>query len=207
VFPAATLFLDVGVQRDLWPEGAWPVVAAGEAEAIATLFAVARELGIRQGGIVCAHAAGEDLGGRPAHAARATAGAGHPDDCLPARPIRLWEPDAPAVPPADRDHADYVTSGCQAPVEAAPVHGRVLDHLAAGVRDAVVFGAVVEDAMAHAVDALLARRVRVHVALDAAATADPERAQRVVAAWKRRFVDGTTVAEIARALRRATGSN
>jgi nicotinamidase-related amidase len=207
VFPGATLFFDVGVQRDLWPGGRWPIVAPREAAEVAALFGLARELGIRQGGIVCAHAAGDELGGRPRHCERGTAGAERPEACLPVHPLRVSDAAEASPPPGDRGHAEYVASGCCTPVDAAPVHRRALDHLAAGIRDAVIFGALVEDHVAHAVDALLARRVRVHVALDAVGTADPEHAQRVVAVWKRRFVDGTTVAELARALRRAAGSN
>jgi hypothetical protein len=202
VFPGATLFVDVGVQCDLWPGGRWPVVTAAEASRVADLFALAAELAIRQGGIVCAHAVGVDRGGRLAHCERETPGATRPDRCLPWRPARVWE-DVATARPVGRAYAEYVTSGCLRPMDVAPAHRRVVDHLAAGVRDAVVFGATVEDQMAHAVEALLARRIRVHVALDAAGTADPARAQGVVATWKRRFVDGTTAGEVARQLRRA----
>jgi hypothetical protein len=202
VFSGATVFVDVGVQRDFWPDGRWPVLSAAEAAAVAALCGLARELDLRQGGVVCVHAPGDDLGGRPPHCEHGTAGVERPEACAPPRPVRLWTP-ASTGAPGGREHAEYVASGCRTPVAAAPVHRRAFEHLIAGCRDAVVFGATVEDAMAHAVDALLTRRVRVHVALDAAGTADADRAQRVVADWKRRMVDGTTAGEIARALRRA----
>ena len=71
------------------------------------------------------------------------------------------------------------------------------------MRDAVVFGAGIEGGLDQAIRALLRRRIRTHVALDAAGAADDTAAQLVVAEWKRRGVDGTTVAMIARMLQRA----
>jgi hypothetical protein len=48
--------------------------------------------------------------------------------------------------------------------------------------------------------ALLARRIRTHVALDASGAADEIAAQLVIADWKRRGVDVTTVAMVERML-------
>ena len=80
-----------------------------------------------------------------------------------------------------------------------------MDHLTAGIRDAVVFGAGLEHGIDRAVDALLRRRIRTHVVLDAAASADPDQAQRIIAGWKRRGVDGATAATVLRLLARAVG--
>src|SRR6185369_15393023 len=93
-------------------------------------------------------------------------------------------------------------SGCTSAIDDDGAWRAAFDHLTAGIRDAVVFGAGIEYALAHTVDALLRRRIRTHVALDAAAAADDAEAQRVVATWKRRGVDGATVATIARLLTR-----
>lgn len=194
--PRSTLFVDVCAQRDFWPGGAWPLVSPEEAERIMRLFELAADLGIRQGGVVCRHVAGLPIAapGVPAHCVLATAAAA----CRPARagapPARVCAPDGKDVPALDRAHAYYVASGCADAPDATPSSRRVFDHLTAGVRDAVVFGAGVEYGIDRAVGALLRRRVRTHVALDAAAAADPEAAQSVVAGWKRRGVDGATAA-------------
>ena len=107
-----------------------------------------------------------------------------------------------AVPALDRRHAYYVTTGCARPVDGEPKSRTVVDHLTAGVRDAVIFGAGVETALDYLVDALLRRRVRTHVVLDATAAVDPTRAQQVIESWKRRGVDGLTTATVARLLGR-----
>jgi len=179
--PAATLFLDVCVQRDFWPNGAWPLVSSAEAEQMARLAALAGELGIRRGGIVCLHGASRPpaVPGAPLHCQLGLPGSARPDDA--------------ALPPVNR------TTDCASGCNAAP-DAPAFERLAAGIRDAVVFGAGVEYGLARAVDALLRRRIRVHVALDAAAAADADAAQRVVAIWKRRGVDGATVATIRRLL-------
>ena len=203
--PGATLFLDVGVQVDLWPDGSWPVMRAESAHNVAVLFALAGDLGVRQGGVVCRHDVTSDAApavGVPAHCAYAEAGRTRPEGGRPALPIRIVTADDVHGDQAlDRAHAIYVDSGCGAAPDDGP-RARAFAHLANGVRDAVVFGAGVEYGVDRAVSALLRRRVRVHVALDAVGAVDEEAGQLVVAAWKRRGVDGTTIAMIARALRR-----
>ena len=104
--------------------------------------------------------------------------------------------------PLDRELAIYLDSGCAAAVAVTPAHARAFAHLTSGVRNAVVFGAGTEHAMVRVVEALLARRIRTHVAIDAAGAADDVAAQLVVSDWKRRGVDVTTVAMIERMLQR-----
>ena len=182
--PAATLFVDVCVQRDFWPDGAWPLVSAADAERIARLCALAAELGIRRHGVVCLHG--------PEGAAFGAVGA--PPHCLVGSP-GVDRPDGVALP-APGPPTDSA-SGCGA---APDVVARAFDRATAGIRDAVVFGAGVEFGVARTVDALVRRRIRTHVALDAVAAADADLAQQVVATWKRRGVDGATVATIERLL-------
>jgi nicotinamidase-related amidase len=183
--PPATLFVDVCVQRDFWPDGGWPLVSEAEAAAIARLCVLAAELGVRRHGIVCLHGVGASVaGGVPAHCA-----VGLPGSARPA---------AVALPPPSAT-ADSAT-GCEGTPDDGPPFARAV----AGIRDAVVFGAGVEYGVTRAVDALLRRRIRTHVALDAVAAADADVAQHVVAAWKRRGVDGATVATIERLLRAGT---
>ena len=181
--PPATLFVDVCVQRDFWPDGAWPLVSPAEAAAIARLCALSAELGVRRHGIVCLHDVDEP--GVPWHCRTDLPGTGRP-------------PAVPLPPPSATDSA----SGCTAAPDDRS--GRAFDRATAGIRDAVVFGAGIEYGIARAVDALLRRRIRTHVALDAAAVADAEVAQQIVATWKRRGVDGATVATIERLLRAGT---
>ena len=204
--PGSTLFFDVGVQRDFFAGGAWPLVSATEAENIASLFALAAALSIRQGGSMCLHAdagSGESTPG-PHHCVRGTPGAERLPSCRPVLPIELCEAEASAAASAlDRAHAFYVTSGCAAAPDATAAHRRAFGHLTAGVRDAVVFGAGLEYGIERAVDALLRHRVRTHVVLDAAAAADASEAQIVIARWKRRGVDGVTAATLRRLLVRA----
>ena len=218
MLPGSTLFFDAAVQRDCFPGGPWPLVTPEQAEHVLTLFTLAASLGVRQGGIVCMHADGVDpvpsAGALPAHASPADGvpphclvgveGVGRPPECEPARPSRYWTPDTPhaEVAALDRSHTDYVGSGCGTAPDTWPALTRVVDHLTAGVRDAVVFGAGVEHAITFAVDALLRRRIRTHVAIDAAGAANAEEAQRVIAIWKRRTVDVTTTAMVARLLTR-----
>jgi nicotinamidase-related amidase len=209
VLPGSTLFLDVCAQRDLWPGGAWPMVTVDEAGNVAELFTLAARLGVRQGGVVCLHAvdaaappAAVASAGVPLHCVAGTAGAERAPGCLPASPVRLAAVDTQGGPALDRAHAYYVATGCAAAPDATPADRHVLDHLTAGVRDAVVFGAGIEHAMDHAVQALLRRRIRTHVVLDAAGAADATTAQRVIARWKRATVDGATTATIARLLTR-----
>jgi hypothetical protein len=203
--PGSTLFLDVCVQPDFWPGGAWPLLSEAEIERLGTLFAAAARHTVRQGGVVCLHttaspAAAADA---PVHCHTPGAGIGHPRACAPVLPPRLWIPDAPDEPALDRAHAHYVASGCGAPPDASPTTRRIFDHLTAGIRDAVVFGAGIEHGIDRAVEALIRRRIRTHVVLDAAASVDPDRAQRIIAGWKRRGVDGATVAIVLRLLTRA----
>lgn len=203
----STLFLDVCVQRDFWPGGAWAIVRDEDARHVAELFALAAELSVRQGGVVCMHGPtpGAAPPAGPPHCADA-AGMARPPGYLPARPAALYDPDTPLADLSvlDRTHAIYVASGCAIAPDASPAGRRLFDHLTAGVRDAVVFGAGIEHAVDRAVDALLRRRIRTHVVLDAAAPADPAEAQRVVAEWKRRTVDGLTGATVRRMLVRGT---
>lgn len=203
--PGATIFLDVCAQRDFWPGGAWPLLDPAGAANVAALFDLAAELGIRQGGIRCTHAPGAPGGERlrgPAHAAGGSAGAEPAAGCVPAAPVIVVAPASSTAPALDRAHAYYVATGCGAAPDTDPVCRAVVEHLLAGVRDAIVFGAGVETGLDRAVDACLRRRVHTHVVLDAAAAADPARAQEVIADWKRRGVDGLTTATVARLLRR-----
>jgi len=152
-------------------------------------------------------AAHPSAAGLATHCLVASPGADVAAGCTPALPLAtISAAVAPSTvaPVLDRGHAYYVGSGCGAAVDADPVHARVFDHLTAGVGDAVVFGAGVEYGVACAVDALLRRRVRTHVALDAAAAVDDADAQAVIADWKRRGVDGATVATLARLLARGS---
>jgi hypothetical protein len=200
MLPGSTLFVDACAQRDFWPGGAWSILSGEEVARVLELFALAARLGVRQGGVRCWHASAPP--GIPVHCLAGGDGASPAPGCAPARtPVTLAPKDP--VPTLDRAHAYYLRSGCLDPVDAEPTGRAVFDHLTAGVRDAVVFGAGVEYALAHAIDALLHRRIRTHVALDAAAAADSAAAQRLVAAWKRRGVDGATTATIARLLTHA----
>ena len=204
--PASTLFFDVCAQRDFWLGGAWPLVSAEEARNVAHLFALAAALHIRQGGIVCLHASAADAPATvPPHCLAGSPGAARASACVPPLPLAICPAATEDAPlPLDRAHAFYVSSGCMAAPDASPQQRRVFDHLTAGVRDGVVFGAGIEYAMDRAIDGLLRRRVRAHVVLDAAGAADPSEAQRVIAAWKRRAVDGATTATVLHLLTRAS---
>lgn len=204
MLPGSTLLLAVCVQSDFWPGGAWPLVDSATADTIAELCALGTTLSARQGGVCCRHHTGAaaDPGAGPPHCRAGTAGERCAPGCLPAAPVLLVDPDATSTWTRDRSHALYVASGCVADVDATPNGRAAFDHLTAGIRDAVVFGAGVEYGIARAVDALLRRRVRTHLVLDAAAVADPAKAQRVVALWKRRAVDALTMATTARLLGR-----
>jgi nicotinamidase-related amidase len=203
MIPGSTLFLAVCAQRDFWPGGAWPLVDAAAAHTITELYALGAALGVRQGGICCRHTSDAPAHAGPPHCLAGTAGEASLPRCVPAASVLLVDPGATLAPALDRAHAYCVASGCVAAVDAEPAGRLVFEHLAAGIRDAVVFGAGVELGIARAVDALLRRRVRTHVVLDAAAPADPAEAQQVIAEWKRRGVDGATASTIARLLRRA----
>jgi hypothetical protein len=203
MYAAATLFLDVCVQPDLWPDGVWPLVRTDQAQNVAALFSLAAELGIRQGGIVCRHDAAESGGSsdRPAHCQGAVAAASRPPGCGPVLPMQIVS--TAAVDDGvtlDRETATYLASGCRrSPIEGASDR-RAFEHLTAGVRNAVVFGAGAEFAVDRAVAALLERRIRTHAVLDAIGTADEVCAQSVVARWKRCGVDGVTVGTLTRLL-------
>lgn len=200
--PSATLFLDVCLQRDLGPGGAWPLIGPADASRIPALFAVAAARGIRQGGVVCrhCHAGSPPVASAPPHCLEPSAALDRLPGCVPHLPVRVWSPDE--VAGRDRRHAVYVTSGCGQPPDGTGGEA-AFRHLVAGVRDAVIFGAGVEHGIDAAVRALLRRRVRTHVVLDAVGAADPERAQQVVADWKRAGVDGITVGTIERLWRAA----
>jgi hypothetical protein len=196
------LFLDVCVQSELGPDGTWPLVTVEECHNVTRLFALGRALGIRQGGVVCQHGPDGDaaIAESPPHGLDRATGLSRPQDCVPRLPIQVWPARAmEARPTLDREHAIYVSSGCSADPDAGP-HTAAFMHLTSGIRDAVVFGGGVEYGLDRAVRALLRRRIRVHVALDAAGAADASRAQTIVAEWKRRGVDGATVAMIHRLL-------
>jgi hypothetical protein len=195
----STLFLDVCVQRDLTAGGSWPLLAPADERQIHALFGCATSLGIRQGGIMCLHR--DAPHGVPAHCL--ADGAGGERLAMPALPVMTIDPAADVARTLDRAHALYVASGCGQAPEATAVGAGAFAHLTAGIRDAVVFGAGLEHGVAHAVDALLRRHVRTHLALDASAAVDPAQAQRVVADWKRRTVDVTTAAMVMRLLTRA----
>lgn len=206
IYAPATLFLDVCVQADLWPDGVWPLVSGKDARNIARLFAIAGELELRQGGVICRHATldAAPVPEAPMHCRSKRSGWSRPAGCTAILPMQVWteEPeDAPEMT-LDRAHAVYVDSGCHHAPDGALRRSRAFGHLTAGIRDAVVFGAGIEHGLDRVVDALLRRRIRTHVALDAAGTADEIRAQAVVACWKRRGVDGVTVAMVHRMLRR-----
>jgi nicotinamidase-related amidase len=208
MLPGSTLFFDACTQRDFWPGGAWPLVDQETARNVATLFALAASLGIRQGGVCCAHP--PDLAtpsGDPRHCVVGADGTARAPGCAPARPMAITVPAERAVLALDRTHAYYVTTGCLRAADAEPGDRIVIDHLTAGVRDAVVFGAGVETALDHVVDALLRRRVRTHVVLDAVGALDPARAQQVIESWKRRGVDGLTTATVARLLGDTSGGS
>jgi hypothetical protein len=198
--PGATLFFDVGVQDDLWPGGAWPLMSAREAVNVPRLFDVARAWGVRQGGIVCRHCQGDldPAHGVPSHATANASGLHRPPGCDPVLPMAVHGPHE--RPPLDRTMATYLATGCGSAPTAASWSSRAFGHLVAGVREAVVYGAGIEYGVARAVEALLARRIRTYVVVDATGAAVDEAGQLVVAAWKRRGVDVTTVATIARLL-------
>jgi len=200
----STLFLDVCTQRDFWPGGAWPIVGDEEAQCMAELFTLAATLGVRQGGVVCMHAAASVSPVGAVHCLDGTAGAARASGCDPARPTLQIDSETAlaTLGTLDREHAYYVASGCAGAPDATPSWRRIFDHLTVGVRDAVVFGAGIEYGLDHTVDALLRRRIRTHVVLDAAASADAAAAQRIVADWKRRTVDGVTTIIMRRLLTR-----
>ncbi len=203
MYAGATLFLDVSVQPDLWPDGAWPLMRAEQVRNVERLFALAGESAVRQGGMMCRHDAAETDAGRasgiPAHCGSLDASSARPPGCEPRLPLRIARGDRDGEAP-DRTVAIYLDSGCRRPPDAAPVHRRAFDCLIAGVRDAVVFGAGVEYGLDLAIAALLRRRVRTHVVLDAVGAADESAAQLVVARWKRAGADGLTVAVVERLL-------
>jgi len=196
----STVFFDVCLQRDLGSGGAWPILSPGHAQRAGELFACAARWRIRQGGIVCVHD-GRATG--PPHALAGSAGGERLDGCVPVLPavtVDVWCDQLDT--PVDRSHAFYLATGCAGAPDETPLERRVFEHLIAGIRDAVVFGAGIEYAMARAIDALLRRRVRTHVALDATGSADPAEGQRIIADWKRRMVDVTTAAMVIRLLER-----
>ncbi len=192
---AATLFLDVCVQPDLWPGGRWPLLNADQARNVVRLFALASANAVRQGGIVCRHTGGS----AEAHCRTPGAATARPVGCVPALPMRVATSDDVDAA-LDRATATYVDSGCLDAPDATPSGAQAFRYVIAGVRDAVVFGAGVELGVDRVVEALLQRRIRTHVVLDAVGTADEIRAQAVVAGWKRRGVDGVTAAIVERLL-------
>jgi len=196
---SAALFVDVCVQLDLWPGGSWPLVTPEEARNVARLFAFAAERTIRQGGVICRHAEGDHgVASTPPHCRGESWTYDRPPGCGPYLPMEVCDEVRDA--PLDRTHATYVASGCACAPDEAGHAKRAFEHTTAGIRDAVVFGAGIEHGLDRTVEALLRRRIRVHVPLDAAGAADADAAQAVVARWKRRGVDGTTVAMVERLL-------
>ncbi len=205
MFPGATLFLDVCVQEELWPSGSWPLVDAEQAANVELLFGLARAWPIRQGGVMCRHTPDGLTAsvGMPPHCGEAETWSARPAACAPASPLRLvGSADADAGESLARGTAVYLDSGCATAPDGSAAHARAFALLTAGIRDAVVFGAGIEHGMARVIDALLSRRIRTHVAIDAAGAGDQVRAQVVVGEWKRRGIDVTTVAMIDRLLQR-----
>ncbi len=207
MYPAATLFLDVCVQRDVGPDGAWPLLTAIQLANVASLFGFARERSVRQGGVVCVHAegGGESAAAVPVHCGDLTAGHDRPAGCLPRLPVHvcLGRDEGGESARGGRERAIYLVSGCGEAPDATPRGARAFEHLIAGIRDVVVFGGGIEYGMDRVIDALVRRRVRTHVVLDAAGAVDEVSAQLVVARWKRRAVDAATVDTIDRLLTRA----
>jgi hypothetical protein len=197
VTPGATLILDVGTQCDLWPGGCWPLLGEAEAERAVYLCRLAGTLGVRSGGVYCAH--GETVAGLPRHCEAGSDGAARCERCPPARREQVWAAEAPSRT-LDRSHAVYLTTGCSEAVDREPGLRAVFDHMTAGVRDAVVFGAGLELGVARVVEALLARRIRTHLALDASGAVDDAEAQTLLGGWKRRTLDVVTTATVARLL-------
>lgn len=177
MFPAATLFLDVCVQRDLWLAGRWPLVDLRAGQNVARLLAIAASTEVRRGGVLCRHDA---QGGAPAAPGVPTHGT-TPESWL--EPVGFQLRDSASI---------FVESGCGQPLD-DPSHCAAFQRLTAGVRDAVVFGAGLEYGVAFAVEALLRRRIRTHLVIDAAVPADEVVAQLLIARWKRRGVDVVTV--------------
>lgn len=205
MYPAATLFFDLCVQVELWPGATWPLIRVEHAGNVARMFAIARALPVRQGGVVCCHAPDgvAAIADAPLHCSDAGAAILRPPACDPVLPIQVRRAmDATGLAgPLDREWAIYVDSGCAQRPDVAG-HAHVFDHLVSGVRDAVIFGAGIEYGMAGAIEALLSRRIRTHLVLDASGAGDEVAAQAIVATWKRRGVDVTTVAMIERMLTR-----
>jgi hypothetical protein len=201
--PGATLFLDCCVQLELWTDGSWPLVGPTQAANVERMFTLARNQRLRQGGLVCRHMPGETPASpdAPAHCRDEPTWSMRPPGCVPALPIVVVRGDGLADDrPRDRTYALYLDSGCASRPDVAAGHARAFAHLTAGVRDAVVFGAGIEHGVRRAIEALLARRIRTHVALDASGAAEEIAAQLVIADWKRRGVDVTTVAMVERML-------
>ena len=97
------------------------------------------------------------------------------------------------------DGAIYAESGCgESPDH--PAHSERFRRLVGGVRDAVVLGAGLEYGVAQVIDALLRRRIRTHLVIDAVGAASESEAQLLIAGWKRRGVDIVTVDVVARLL-------
>ena len=184
MFPAATLVVDVCVQVDFWPGGAWPLVDAQVAENVTRLFGAVATLPVRRGGVACRHERqpGSSVDVRaPLHCEVARA-MGRPPEILA------------------RDPTEHVfETGCGLSLDNPPHRARFLD-LVAGIRDAVVFGAGLEYGVAHVVEALLGRRVRTHLVIDAIGSASDVDAQVMMARWKRRGVDVVTVQGVERLL-------
>jgi hypothetical protein len=200
--PVATLFFDVCVQRDLWPDGVWPLLGPDQARNVARLFCLAEDLGVRQGGIVCSHGIGgtNAPSALPVHCGAFDAAEQRADGCRPTLPLQVWRSNPTGASSLERDRATYVDSGCHLAPDDGPERERAFRHVTAGVRDAIVFGAGIEYGIDRTVDALLRHRIRTHVVLDAMGAADEILAQIIVADWKRRGVDGVTVEVVARLL-------
>ena len=199
MFARATIFFDVGVQRDLWPGGAWPLITQPEAERVRRLLAVADASAVRQASVICCHGAADaGIEGAPRHCWSGEPGGERPEECRGALARVVITAGSAGSP--DDPRACALASGCAGALDRGGRWSVAFDRLVGGVRDAVVFGAGLELGVDRVVRGLLARRVRTHVVLDAAGAVDAVAAQEVIAAWKRAGVDGTTVAMIERQL-------
>lgn len=178
------MFVGVCVQRELWIGGSWPIMGMEAARNGARLLEIATASAVRRGSVRCRH----DADGY-------VAAVSAPPHCRDRDALAL--PDG--IPPLGAGD-EVVESGCGVAPDLG-VHSGAFLRMTSGIRDAVVFGAGIEHGIAHVASALLRRRIRTHLAIDAAGTADEVAAQVVVGELKRRGADVATVDVVARLLR------